>query len=124
MMVVLPLAAQDYHPQRTAADIARKQTEMLVRELDITDSVLRDTLFRMHLKYALKRQDESYTRADILKCMQLIQEELKSILEDMEFDAGDVDAVIICTYNKTHAECAIYSLSSKPLQLDFPSSTP
>ena len=25
-------------------------------------------------------------------------------------DAGDVDAVIICTYNKTHAECAIYAL--------------
>ena len=87
MMVILPLAAQDYHPQRTAADIARKQTEMLVRELDITDSVLRDTLFRMHLKYALKRQDESYTRADILKCMQLIQEELKSILSTEQYEA-------------------------------------
>lgn len=26
-------------------------------------------------------------------------------------DAGDVDAVSICTYNRTHAECAIYSLN-------------
>lgn len=25
-------------------------------------------------------------------------------------DAGEVDAVTICTYNKTHAECAIYAL--------------
>lgn len=26
-------------------------------------------------------------------------------------DAGDVDAVSICTYNRTHAECAIYALN-------------
>ncbi len=25
-------------------------------------------------------------------------------------DANEVDAVCICTYNKTHAECAIYAL--------------
>ena len=26
-------------------------------------------------------------------------------------DAGDVDAVSVCTYNRTHAECAIYALN-------------
>ena len=87
-MITISTYAQDHHPpKRTAEDIARKQTEMLVRELDITDSVMRDTLFRMHLKYALKRQDENYTRADILKCMQLIQDELKSILSAEQYEA-------------------------------------
>ena len=80
IVVALLAIAQNHHPQRTATDIARKQTEMLVRELQITDSVLRDTLFRMHLKYAEKRQSENYTRADVLQCMLLMQEELKKIL--------------------------------------------
>ena len=80
IVVALLALAQNHHPQRTATDIARKQTEMLVRELQITDSVLRDTLFRMHLKYAEKRQSENYTRADVLQCMLLMQEELKNIL--------------------------------------------
>ena len=80
IVVALLATAQHHHPQRTATDIARKQTEMLVRELEITDSVLRDTLFRMHLKYAEKRQSENYTRADVLQCMLLMQEELKNIL--------------------------------------------
>ena len=80
IVVALLATAQHHHPQRTATDIARKQTEMLVRELQITDSVLRDTLFRMHLKYAEKRQSENYTRADVLQCMLLMQEELKNIL--------------------------------------------
>ena len=80
IVVALLALAQNHHPQRTATDIARKQTEMLVRELEITDSVLRDTLFRMHLKYAEKRQSENYTRADVLQCMLLMQEELKNIL--------------------------------------------
>ena len=80
IVVALLALAQNHHPQRTATDIARKQTEILVRELEITDSVLRDTLFRMHLKYAEKRQSENYTRADVLQCMLLMQEELKNIL--------------------------------------------
>ena len=36
------------YPRRTAEDIARKQTEMLVRELNIQDSIIRDTLFHLH----------------------------------------------------------------------------
>ena len=80
IVVALLATAQHHHPQRTAIDIARKQTEMLVRELQITDSVLRDTLFRMHLKYAEKFRSKDYTRADVLQCMLLMQEELKNIL--------------------------------------------
>ena len=88
LVVVLPLMAQNHHhPRRTAADIARKQTEMLVRELHITDSALRDTLFRMHLKYAEMRNDSTYTRADAIQCMILIQEELKQILSPEQFEA-------------------------------------
>ena len=87
IVVALLATAQHHHPQRTATDIARKQTEMLVRELQITDSVLRDTLFRMHLKYAEKRQSENYTRADVLQCMLLMQEELKNILPTELYEA-------------------------------------
>ena len=87
IVVTLLAVAQHHHPQRTATDIARKQTEMLVRELQITDSVLRDTLFRMHLKYAEKRQSENYTRADMLQCMLLMQEELKNILPTELYEA-------------------------------------
>ena len=86
-LMVGGISAQDHHPRRTAADIARKQTEMLVRELHITDSVMRDTLFRMHLKYAEKRNAENYTRADAMECMLLIHEELKQILSPEQYKA-------------------------------------
>ena len=85
--MVVGISAQDHHPRRTAADIARKQTEMLVRELHITDSVMRDTLFRIHLKYAEKRNAENCTRADAMECMLLIHEELKQILSPEQYEA-------------------------------------
>jgi hypothetical protein len=74
------------HPQRSAADIAHKQTEMLVRELNITDSTTRDTLYRMHLKYAKKRTTLS-NRDEILECMRNIQEELSHILTPAQYNA-------------------------------------
>jgi hypothetical protein len=74
-----------HHPQRTPEDIARKQTEMLMRELNITDNEMRETLFKIHLKYAEQRKANN-TRAEILKCMQLIQEELKQVLTPEQFD--------------------------------------
>ena len=67
------------HYHRTPEDIARKQTEMLVRELDIQDSIVRDTLYRMHLKFALKRAI-SNTRAEAMQYMQDINAELQQIL--------------------------------------------
>ena len=87
IVVALLATAQHHHPQRTAIDIARKQTEMLVRELQITDSVLRDTLFRMHLKYAEKFRSKDYTRADVMQYMLLMQEELKNILPTEIYEA-------------------------------------
>lgn len=82
----MALAQRHATPRRTAEDIAHKQTEMLVRELNITDSVLRDTLFRLHLKYA-EQQFVSNTRNEALQRMLLIQEELRSILSAEQYEA-------------------------------------
>lgn len=78
-----PLWAQ-HHPQRTPEDIARKQTEMLVRELNIQDSIMRDTLYRMHLKFARKRQI-SNTRAEAMHYMQEANAELQTILTPEQY---------------------------------------
>lgn len=80
---VAALRAQE-HPQRTPEDIALKQTEMLVRELEIQDSVVRDTLFRMHLKFAQKRAI-SNTRAEALQYMQEANMELQQILTPEQY---------------------------------------
>ena len=71
-------------PQRTPEDIALKQTEMLMRELEIQDSVVRDTLFRMHLKFAQKRAI-SNTRAEALQYMQEANMELQQILTPEQY---------------------------------------
>lgn len=78
LVSVATLQAQ-HRPHRTAEDIARKQTEMLVRELNIHDSVIRDTLYRMHLKFARKREI-SNTRAEAMQYMQEANAELQQIL--------------------------------------------
>lgn len=76
----LAVMAQDHYvPQRTSTDIARKQTEMLVRELGIQDSIMQHTLFQLHLKYA-KMREISNTRHEALLRMQAMREELKNIL--------------------------------------------
>ena len=62
-----------------------KQTMRLVRELGISDSVRIDTLYRMHLKYALVRQ-KGLTRAQNLERMQAIHNELKNLLTPEEFE--------------------------------------
>ena len=77
-------AQKHHYPQRTAVDIASKQTEMLVRELNIQDSVLRDTLFRMHLKYA-KLCSISQTHEEIMQYILQMQDELKNILSPEQF---------------------------------------
>ena len=78
LLVPVALHAQ-FHPQRTPEDIARKQTEMMVRELNIVDSIVRDTLYRMHLKFATKRA-VSNTRAEAMQYMQEANIELQQIL--------------------------------------------
>lgn len=86
MCLVLSVSAQNHHPRRTAEDIARKQTEMLVRELNITDSIIRLTLYQMHLKY-VKMRDISNTRNEVMQRMIQMQEELKTILTAEQFTA-------------------------------------
>ncbi len=76
--------SQENLPQRTPEEIARKQNFMLSRELDITDSVQLDTLYRMHLKYARLRLI-SNTRAEDLDRQQAMTNELKGILTPEQF---------------------------------------
>ena len=84
LLVVSLASVANTRPHRTATDIAQKQTEMLVRELNITDSVLRDTLFRMHLKYAQLRNANT-TRDEAMQSMIHMQEELQHILTPEQF---------------------------------------
>lgn len=72
-------------PQRSAEETAMKQTEMLVRELGITDSMTYDTIYRMHLKYERMRM-RSNTRQDHLIYLQGITDELKGILTAEQFN--------------------------------------
>ena len=72
-------------PQRTPEEEALKQTTRLVRELEISDSVRIDTIYRMHLKYARFRQ-KGLTRAENMQRMQSIYAELKLLLTPEEFE--------------------------------------
>ena len=76
---------QNVRPQRTPEEEASKQTERLVRELGIKDSVRIDTIYRMRLKYARIRQ-KGLTRAENMERMQSIYNELKQLLTPDEFE--------------------------------------
>jgi hypothetical protein len=71
--------------QRTPEEEAVKQTERLVRELHIVDSVRIDTLYRMHLKYAILRRT-GLSRAQEMERMNAIVAELKNLLTPQEFE--------------------------------------
>ena len=72
-------------PRRTAEERAMKQTEMLVRDLAIKDSVLRDTLYRVHLRYA-RRREQAVSRLDVVECINGLLAELKGILTDRQYE--------------------------------------
>ena len=82
----LALSAQNApYPQRTALDIAIKQTKMLVNELGIAnDTMLCAKLYHMHLKYAQMR-DISNTRSEALQRMSQMQEELQQLLTPEQY---------------------------------------
>lgn len=82
---LLAQAPADTRPQRTPEEEAQKQTTRLVRELGITDSVRIDTLYKMHLKYAIIRQ-KGLTRAENMDRMNAIYAELKQLLTPDEFE--------------------------------------
>ena len=71
--------------QRTPEEEALKQTERLVRELGIKDSVRIDTLYRMHLKYAILRRT-GLSRAQEMDRMNAIVAEMKKLLTPEEFE--------------------------------------
>ena len=73
------------HVQKTPEIMAKKQTEMMVRELNITDSVQREQLYAFHLKYAQARRD-SLTRREDLARLQAMTTELQSILTEEQFN--------------------------------------
>lgn len=88
LLVAGVLAAQEptsARMQRTPEEEAIKQTERLVRELAIRDSVRIDTIYRMHLKYAILRRT-GLSRAQEMDRMNAIVAELKQILTPEEFD--------------------------------------
>lgn len=71
--------------QRTPEMIARKQTEMLVRELNITDSIQKVQLYEHHLKYA-RHINDSITRREDLARLQAMTQELQEILTEEQFN--------------------------------------
>ena len=62
-----------------------KQTEMLVRDLGIRDSLMRDTLYRVHLRYARAREGVK-TRAEMIDCLNRLLVELKAILSPEDYE--------------------------------------
>ena len=62
-----------------------KQTEMLVRDLGIRDSLMRDTLYRAHLRYARAREGVT-TRAEMVECLNDLLAELKTILPPEDYE--------------------------------------
>ena len=71
--------------QKTPEIMAKKQTEMMVRELQITDSVQREQLYAFHLKYAQSHRD-SVTRREDLARLQAMTTELQSLLTEEQFN--------------------------------------
>ena len=114
LLLLLPMAcavgAQSVSnvPQRTAEERAMKQTEMLVRDLGIRDSLMRDTIYRVHLRYARAREKVS-TRAEMIECLNMLLAELKGILS-----AGDYERLQAIPLQKKMQMAGIHSTSSSP----------
>lgn len=72
-------------PRRTAEERAMKQTEMLIRDLDIKDSVLHDTIYRVHLRYVHQREQVT-NRLEAVECINRLLAELKGILTPAQYE--------------------------------------
>lgn len=68
---------------RSAEEEAEKQTEMMQRELLLTQEQ-HDTIFRMNLKYAKARRI-SNTRGEMLERLNMMYNELKQILTEEQY---------------------------------------
>lgn len=72
--------------QRTPEEIAMKQTEMLTRNLNITDSLIRDTLYKVHLHFAQRRHPNP-TIEEIHQHRQAVMQTLQGILTPQQYNA-------------------------------------
>lgn len=72
-------------PKRTPEEIARKQTAMLIRELNLKDSMVIDSLYRINVRHN-KRREAGQTRAQEFEGLQLFMSELKNILTPEQYD--------------------------------------
>lgn len=72
-------------PVRTAEEIASKQTEMLSRELGLSEQQ-RDTIYQIHLKYARMRE-KSNTRQEAMERMNAMTSELLNVLTPKQREA-------------------------------------
>ena len=70
-------------PVRSPEQVAEKQTEMLNRELGLTPEQ-RDTIYKMHLKYAQLRK-ESEPRDSTMARFTQMKAELKNILNKEQY---------------------------------------
>lgn len=76
---------QPDQPKRTPEDIARKQTSMLVRELNLRDSLVIDSIYRINVRHT-KRRMQGLTRAEEIQGMQDFMVELQAILTPAQYD--------------------------------------
>ena len=83
--VVVMAQNDDFRPSRTPEEEALKQTEMLSRELTLSEQQ-RDTVYKIHLKYARLRQ-VSNTRAEGLERLNAMTKELLSIMTPEQREA-------------------------------------
>lgn len=76
--------AEENCPVRTPEVVAQKQTQMLIRELCISDSAVCQAVYQIFLKYAhLRRPEES--RTEMIDRLTGQQNDLKKILTPEQF---------------------------------------
>lgn len=69
---------------RTSEEVARKQTEMLTRDLDITDSLTRDTIYKVHLRFARMRHPNP-TMEEMAQYRDSLTEAMRGILPPEQY---------------------------------------
>ena len=76
--------AQSPYIRRTPEEMARKQTEMLVRDLGITDSLVCDTIYKVHLHFALQRHPHP-TPEEVAQYRDSLSQALRGILTPEQY---------------------------------------
>ncbi len=72
-------------PMNSIEEDAQRQTEMLVREVGIQDSVQREAIYQMFLRMSTDRR-RSNTRAEELQRLIQMDKDLKNILTPQQYD--------------------------------------